>query len=290
MRDFLVIYERDYLAKLQSGRLVASMFTRYLLPFFAHIPLTAITPADIARWHTALGVEGHPLANACLKRFKAAMNWAILTGRHPGPNPCLGIKLYRETRRNIYVRQGAELTQFLEALNALPPLPNAYFWHLLTSLCRRDEARLLEWTALDLDGGRWINPQPKTNQPHPIPLLPDHVARLRTLPRRGRYLFSATGAVPWTKARVWEYFGMLRFRANLPHLRVHDLRRTGASYLAHSGVNIGVISKLLGHRSLSTTERYLAGLSDEPIQREAVEALGRVFTKHQAQDMQAVGL
>jgi site-specific recombinase XerD len=39
-------------------------------------------------------------------------------------------------------------------------------------------------------------------------------------------------------------------------LRFHDLRHSFASFLAQSGVSLYVISKLLGHSDIKTTEIY----------------------------------
>lgn len=42
-----------------------------------------------------------------------------------------------------------------------------------------------------------------------------------------------------------------------PHLAPHDLRRTYAQLGYEAGVPITQISKLLGHASVATTQRYL---------------------------------
>jgi integrase len=47
-------------------------------------------------------------------------------------------------------------------------------------------------------------------------------------------------------------------RAKIVMARFHDLRRTFATYLMDSGVPIGVISRILGHTNILTTERYLS--------------------------------
>lgn len=44
-------------------------------------------------------------------------------------------------------------------------------------------------------------------------------------------------------------------KANLSHIRVHDLRHTAASLLIESGYALSVVASLLGHGSPSTTAR-----------------------------------
>ena len=41
------------------------------------------------------------------------------------------------------------------------------------------------------------------------------------------------------------------------HLRRHDLRHTGLTWLADAGVPVHVLRKIAGHGSLMTTQRYL---------------------------------
>ena len=45
-------------------------------------------------------------------------------------------------------------------------------------------------------------------------------------------------------------------KACIQNFHFHDLRHTFATRLAHKGVDIYKISKLLGHRDIKTTQRY----------------------------------
>jgi integrase len=46
-------------------------------------------------------------------------------------------------------------------------------------------------------------------------------------------------------------------RLGYEHLRRHDLRHTGLTWMADAGVPVHVLRKIAGHGSLSTTQRYL---------------------------------
>lgn len=46
------------------------------------------------------------------------------------------------------------------------------------------------------------------------------------------------------------------------HPRPHDLRRHAATYASRSGVPIDLVSKILRHANLSTTQRYLGKVGD----------------------------
>jgi integrase len=72
--------------------------------------------------------------------------------------------------------------------------------------------------------GQWVFPNPKTGQPYG----------------------SCRGA--WVTARE---------RANLPTLRMHDLRHTYASLMLDAGADIVDVQQALGHTQLKTTAVYL---------------------------------
>ncbi|RPH47280.1 MAG: hypothetical protein EHM84_08295, partial [Lysobacterales bacterium] len=58
---------------------------------------------------------------------------------------------------------------------------------------------------------------------------------------------------PVKKSTRFHNWRRIRERAGLPDVTCHDLRRTCASFLAISGENIAVISKVLNHTTLANT-------------------------------------
>src|SRR5262245_64908779 len=58
------------------------------------------------------------------------------------------------------------------------------------------------------------------------------------------------------------------------HLRRHDLRHTGLTWMADAGVPVHVLRKIAGHGSLITTQRYL-----HP-DRRSIEAAGDALSAH----------
>jgi integrase len=51
-------------------------------------------------------------------------------------------------------------------------------------------------------------------------------------------------------------FNRARIKAKLEHVNFHDLRHSCATIMLASGVDLYVISKILGHSTIKTTERY----------------------------------
>jgi integrase len=67
-------------------------------------------------------------------------------------------------------------------------------------------------------------------------------------------------------------FRRAREAAGMPHVHFHDLRHSTASLLAHAGVDLHTISKILGHSTTRMSERYAHIKVDK--QR---DALNKVF-------------
>ncbi|MDO8311587.1 MAG: tyrosine-type recombinase/integrase [Sideroxyarcus sp.] len=65
-----------------------------------------------------------------------------------------------------------------------------------------------------------------------------------------------------TIMKVWT---RLRNKAGLPHLRIHDLRHSFASFLVNSGRTLYEVQMILGHSQSIVTERY-AHLSTKTLQ------------------------
>lgn len=71
--------------------------------------------------------------------------------------------------------------------------------------------------------------------------------------------------------RAW---GTILKNAGIKDYRIHDLCHQGASICVENGESLYIVSKMLGHKSQRTTERY-AYLSSKPV-REAAELLGEI--------------
>ena len=90
----------------------------------------------------------------------------------------------------------------------------------------------------------------------------------------GEYVFPAYRGVGHAIG-IRKVFLLVRARAGLPDLRIHDLRHSFASFAVADGASLFLISKLLGHASARTTERY-AHLASDPLQG-AVDQIARAI-------------
>jgi site-specific recombinase XerD len=85
-------------------------------------------------------------------------------------------------------------------------------------------------------------------------------------------IFCTTSGVPLTDAYIRVMLPRLGRKAGVAkRVHAHGFRHTHAAELRAEGVDIGVISKQLGHSSISTTAKYLDHIAPWVV----VEAMGR---------------
>jgi len=242
-------------------------------------PLTSITRADVARLHAKIGKDAPYAANRALALLSSVFNTAINDFGYEGVNPCRGVKKFHEEKRDRFLLPD-EMKRFFAALSTEPDdTLRDFFWTALLTGARRGNCQSMRWDELDVSRGDWRIPGDKSKNregmlvhlpPQAVEILNRRLTDDAAKPKAKRSewvfpSFGATGHLVETKS-AW---ARIRTAAKLPGLRVHDLRRTLASWQAITGTSLHVIGKSLGHRTPSTTAIY-ARLTQQPVS-EAVD-------------------
>jgi len=202
------------------------------------------------------------------KMFTLCEVWGL---RPDGSNPCRHVPKYREEKRERFL-SGPELRRLGDTLarieaEGLEPAPViAAFRLLLLTGCRLGEIQTLQWSFVT---ARYMDlPDSKTGARR-VPLPPAARAILDALPRQEGNPYVITGTVPGQPiSDLQKPWRRIRAEADLPDVRIHDLRHTYASNAVADGMPIQMVGKLLGHTQLQTTMRY-AHLADDPVLKAA---------------------
>ncbi len=232
----------------------------------------SIRRSDVHELHLKIGATYPAQANRVVAIIRTIFNHAIAFElfKHPNPAKLRKEDRFPEEKRERYLTY-EELTRLNEALLQEPDWRHrAYFPLLLVTGARKSEWLGARWENLDLAQGLWHKPVTKTGRKTAL-LPPQAVAILEALPSRDKspWVFPGYGKSGHMRDG-FEAWNRIRDRAKIPDLRQHDLRHSFASFLANRGTSIQIISKLLGHANIATTQRY-SHIRDDA-QREALEA------------------
>lgn len=244
---------------------------RYLLPKFGAHRIDAIERSDVAHAH-AKWADRPRSANHALAVMSKIMSWAEEHKLRPEQtNPCLRHKKYRETKRQRYLsadeikRLGAALAS-AEAEGEIGVYAAAAIRLLILTGARLNEILTLKWSYVDLNRRLLILPDSKTGE-KTIALNAPAIDVLKAIPRLEGNPHVIVGHITGTAmVDIFKPWSVVRGRAKLDDVRIHDLRHTFASVAVASGGSLPMIGKMLGHHEPKTTQRY-AHLSDDPVSR-----------------------
>jgi integrase len=117
-------------------------------------------------------------------------------------------------------------------------------WTALLTGARRGEICKIRAEDIGPDTIAIPKANTKTNQSRTVPIVPALRPHLKNLPLQIDYEGVKSG------------FRRARVKVGLPHVHFHDLRHSCASILIGLGVDLYTVSKILGHASVTSTERY----------------------------------
>lgn len=138
-------------------------------------------------------------------------------------------------------------------------------WVALLTGARRGEVCKIRKEDIGRDTIAIPSSHTKKLKPRVVPIVPALRPHLKNMPLEIDYEGVKTG------------FRRAREKVGMEHVHFHDLRHSCASILIGLKVDLYTVSKILGHGSISTTQRY-AHLAVEQ-QREALNKLSALVTK-----------
>jgi integrase len=253
--------------------------TNRILPKFGDRDVASITRKEIDLFHKSTSDTPYE-ANRTLALLSTMFNIAILDEVR-SDNPIKGIDRFKEKKRERYlnVEEAGRLEAALAVVDTDHYETVAQIRLLLLSGARRNELLEAKWQDFDLPQLMWNKPDTKTGA-HTTPINTVAATILLDMQQRsGRrkgdiFTLSLDGRVSALK-RLWKQIQEeAGFRA-----RIHDLRHNFASLIASNGGTLYEISKLLGHASITTTQRY-AHLFPDTLRTAVEKAVPRAKTEN----------
>jgi integrase len=259
----------------------------WLVPNIGGVRVSALTPKTVTELvqtlRTSVSSAGRKglsprSAQLAVGVLKAACAWAVENGLL-GRNPVVGV---RRPRANSTVMRAWTIEEARQFLGAVSGDRLEFAWALLlTRGLRRGELCGLTWPSIDLNGGamhirttrvvvdgKVIDSKPKTDAGfRSIPLDPSLVAILKAHKATQAREKLAAGAAyvdagylvadelgrPYYPDSISTWFDQKVKELGLPRIRLHDTRHTAASLMLADGVQVKVVSEMLGHSSPTIT-------------------------------------
>ncbi len=277
-----------------------AMLTKLVAPHWGRKLVTEITPHDVAKLLNIIAkgrarpskekpnnrarklqgakptpIRANRVGEVLRKMFTLAIGWGWRAD-----NPASGFKKRLENERERFLSQ-EEIGRLAEVLDAATDQRAAGIIRLcMLTGSRVGEVRQARFEQFNLELGSWSKPAASTKQRkiHRIPISAEVAAIVRQrqllVPKGNPWLFP--GDVPGQPVKeIRRFWRQVQKDANLPDVRIHDLRHTFASLLVSGGASLEMIGKLLGHTQMQTTQRY-AHLMDSPL-RAGVDAVASMF-------------
>ena len=292
---FVVEYSTPRVKDIETYRRDAKyMLERHIVPALGAKPADRVRPADVvalrdhglrAGRHARKKTDGpEGLRPQTVKHWLMCIsriyNWARQRELIECPNPVAFVdKPSLAGRDQDFDFLSKDEVERLLGCEQIPTSERMVYAVAVYAGLRMGELYGLRWRDLDLDRGQLTVKRsyplvPKSNKLRHVPINP----RLATLLRQWREICPPTeeGLVlptppgkrkrkdgspatytPHMRVKDSDYdFAAHRALAGCHKVRFHDLRHTFASHFMMSGGNILTLQKLLGHSSVSVTQRY----------------------------------
>ncbi len=279
LKDFI---EREYLpwsrANKKSWRNDESR-AKCIIEALGNKRLDEITPFDVERFKierrkATSARDPERARSAAATNRELLLLSAILTLAKKGKliveNPCSQVEMLAgEVKRTRYCSD-EEQERLLAACVGKREWLKPVIILAINAGMRAGEILSLRWAQVDFERGLIHLEQTKTDRNRDVPLNSTARASLLTLERRSELVFPSpkTGRPRRDINHAWH---KLCEQAGVASLRFHDLRHTFGTRAADRGVPLTAIARVMGHSSVSTTERY-AHATDDGMRR-AVEAI-----------------
>ena len=268
----------------RSAWMDETLLRKYLLPIFSEYRLNRIKRVDIIKMHHLAKSDG--FADGTCNRwltlmryiFNCSIRWEIMP---VGSNPCDNVKLFEDNGAREKYLTNEELSRLLHVLDNTHHVQLAKVIKLLLYTgARKREILDAKWEDVDFIRRFLKVPISKSGKPRFIPLSDKAIEILKSLDRHKD--------VPWvffnpnSKAPLVSIFyswDAIRLAADLPDLRVHDLRHSFASFLVNAGRSLYEVQRILGHYDPKVTMRY-AHLSSKSL-IDAANVVGNISSMGQ---------
>lgn len=270
--------------------------------------VTELDPRRMQRWIDGLSRTYSPSRIDVIRALATgALNEAMRLGVIRS-NPLTGVRMPKRQHKTHTVWSADESAKALDASRD-DPLLHLYYIIAVTTGMRPGEIRALKWVDIDFDRKLLTCRRTMTRDANYSPVVGDTTktgrARVIALPemtvealrdhrraqteRRlshhawhdGDMVLDRGNGAPLPQQTIFRKHRDLIAATGLPACRLHDLRHAAATMLLEAGVDVKVVSDMLGHANSAITRDIYQHVT-ETMQRTAADTLGDLVGRKHA--------
>ncbi|MBQ7581364.1 MAG: site-specific integrase, partial [Lachnospiraceae bacterium] len=262
----------------------------HIIPAIGQIPLNKLTQTDLQQFYANLKKNGRlqysdtcgkgvsdRLVRACHARCRQAIEKAI-TENLITRDPSIGCKLPPKKSKEMQVLTPGEITRFLSRAKE-----EGYYELFLLELStgmRRGELLGLKWNDINFSNGslkitrevvtagdQILVQSPKTRNSVRTVVLPPYMVEILAEMKKEKtceWIFPSPvrAGEPRNPTALHHRFKLILERSGCKSIRFHDLRHTFATMALENGMNVKVLSDMIGHISTETTLNIYSHITD----------------------------
>ena len=246
--------------------------TKMILKYFGNVQAETITPQNIEDFKIKIKKDRgnkNATVNRHLEVLSKMFNLGIANNLIE-KNPMWSVKKLREDNHKVRVlstdeekRLFAEIERGYEVVGRDRQHKVIYpYIHLrpiiicaLQTGMRRGEIFNLKWANIDFEYEFAELLETKSGKSRRVPISKKFMDVLNELCRDTKYVY-VNPETQKTYNDIKNAFHTVLKKANIEHFRFHDLRHTAATRMLEKGADIRTVQEILGHSSVSVTERY----------------------------------
>lgn len=262
MKDFTEVFIREHISRLGSERSSLSMF-KDVNDFFKDYRLKDITPNLVNQYYEEKAKKtSYSTANRSVGLLSKFFNFLINGNKFSGPNPCQKVKKHAE---NSFQPNPLTQQEIMALMDHLADYIKPCVAFALYTGLRRQELLGLRWEHINFHDNYINIPKTKTATPRVLGLTSDMKAILEHVGmQKSGLVFHIS------KSQLRYQLTHAAKKANLDHVRVHDLRHTYCKNFLDRGGNLIYLQKFMGHKNIKTTMKYLKYKGNQVAEKMAI--------------------
>lgn len=266
------LYAKKDNIKYSSYYTLEKKFEKQIIPYFKGKYIEDITALDLTEWQESLTDLSYS-SKSYLRSYMGSI-WRFAERFYDVKNVFIKTEPFRNLETNKQIQYWT-LDQFKIFINEIDKtVYKVFFTFLYLMGCRKGEALALTWNDVDFvkkeisisksvthktQKGAWEITTPKNKTSTRRVSMPDNLVKMlkeyqawqKENYQDTTFLFCGDRPLPEeTITRTFKYYTA---KAELPRIRIHDLRHSCASLLISEGATIIAVANRLGHSNIEQT-------------------------------------